>query len=195
MHSALMLGTSVGRSIFFRHHIHWPIVVPFALGCAIGAPVGAKIYVNLPEALIAIVVGIFMLAALWVPPLSWKPRIRHPFFFVGIFHSFLSTLFSFGGIMQPLMMRTKLDKLQVIATLAVALLFMNVFKLAGYATFGFEFQPYLTLIAVAVLAGVAGARAGRQIVQRIPEEKFRIVFKFIMTILALQLFYRAWSLA
>lgn len=194
MHSALMLGTSVGRSIFFRRYIHWPIAVPFVLGCLIGAPVGARIYVDLPEALIAVTVGVFILAALWVPPLVWKPRIRHPFFFVGIVHSFLSTLFSFGGVMQPLMMRTTLDKLQVIATLAVSLLFMNVFKLAGYATFGFDFRPYISLIAVAVLAGVAGAGAGMQIVQRMPEDKFRMVFKVIMTALALQLFYRAWTL-
>ena len=194
MHSALMLGTSIGRSIFFRRHIHWPIAAPFMIGCMIGAPAGTRIYVDLPEIVVAVVVGVFMLAALWVPPLQWRPNIRHPFFFVGVAHSFLSSLFSFGGLMQPLMMRTALDKLQVIATLAVSLLAMNLFKLAGYAAFGFDFRPYLTLIVVAVLAGVAGARVGKQIVQRIPEEKFRVVFKIIMTALALQLFYRAWSL-
>ncbi|MBI2993103.1 MAG: sulfite exporter TauE/SafE family protein [Gammaproteobacteria bacterium] len=195
MHSVLMLGTSIGRTIFFRKHIYWPIVVPFVFGSMIGAPVGARIYVDLPEVLVAIVVGLFMLAALWVPALTWRPRIRHPFFFVGIGHSFLSALFSFGGLMQPLMMRTTLDKMQVIATLAVSLLAMNVFKLVGYAAFGFDFRPHLQLIAVAILAGVAGARVGMHIVQRMPEEKFRIVFKIIMTAFAFQLFYRAWSLA
>ena len=194
LHSALMLGTSIGRSIFFRKYIYRPIVIPFVLGCMIGAPVGARIYVDLPDVVVAIVVGVFMLAALWFPPLTWRPRIKHPFFLVGIAHSFLSTLFSFGGLMQPLMMRTMLDKMQVIATLAVSLLAMNVFKLAGYAAFGFEFRPYLTLIGVAIVAGIAGARAGMHIVQCIPEEKFRMVFKVIMTALALQLFYRAWSL-
>ncbi|MGH8246222.1 MAG: sulfite exporter TauE/SafE family protein [Gammaproteobacteria bacterium] len=195
MHSALMLGTSFGRSWFFRKYVHWPIVVPFVLGCLIGAPAGTRIYVDLPEMVIAIVVGVFMLIALWFPPIGWRSRIRHPFFYVGIVHSFLSSLFSFGGVMQPLMMRTRLDKMQVIATLAVALMFMNIFKLGGYAAFGFEFRPYAFLIVAAIAAGVGGAAVGKRIIQRIPEERFRIAFKVIMTVLALQLFYRAWTLA
>jgi uncharacterized membrane protein YfcA len=161
----------------------------------IGAPAGTRIYVTLPEAVIALVVAVFMLAAVWLPPFDWKPRLRHPFFVVGVVHSFLSALFSFGGVMQPLMMRTRLDKMQVIATLAVSLLAMNVFKLGGYAAFGFDFRPYAWLIAVSLLAGVAGSAVGRGIVERLPEERFRVIFKLIMTALALQLFHRAWQAA
>lgn len=195
MHSALMLGTSLGRSLFFWKHVHWGIAVPFMLGCLIGAPAGTRIYVDLPELVIAVVVGSFMLAALWCPPLPWRPRLRHPFFVVGVVHSFLSALFSFGGVMQPLMLRTSLDRMQVVATLAVSLLVMNLFKLGGYAAFGFDFRPYLALIGAALLAGVAGSALGRSIVQRLPEERFRLAFRLIMTLLALQLFYRAWTLA
>jgi uncharacterized membrane protein YfcA len=193
LHSALMLGTSLGRSFFFWRYVHWGITVPFILGCLIGAPAGTRIYVTLPEALIALVVAVFMLAAVWFPPVDWKLRLRHPFFIVGVVHSFLSALFSFGGVMQPLMMRTRLDKMQVIATLAVSLLAMNVFKLGGYAAFGFDFGPYALLIAVSLLAGVAGSGVGRRIVERLPEERFRVIFKLIMTGLALQLLYRAWK--
>lgn len=195
MHSALMLGTSLGRSWFFWKYVHWGITIPFILGCLIGAPAGTRIYVTLPETVIAVVVGLFMLAAVWFPPVKWRPRFRHPFFIVGVVHSFLSAMFSFGGVMQPLMMRTQLDKMQVVATLSVSLLAMNVFKLGGYAAFGFDFGPYLLLIGAALVAGVAGAGLGRSIVERIPEERFRLVFRLIMTALALQLFYRAWGAA
>lgn len=195
MHSALMLGTSLGRSYFFWKYVHWGITIPFILGCLIGAPAGTRVYVTLPETVIAVVVGVFMLGAVWFPPIGWRPRFRHPFFLVGVVHSFLSALFSFGGVMQPLMMRTRLDKMQVVATLAVSLLAMNVFKLGGYAAFGFDFRPYALLIALSVLAGVAGSGLGRRIVERLPEERFRLVFKLIMTVLALQLFYRAWRAA
>lgn len=195
MHSALMLGTSVGRAYFFWRYVQWGIAGPFILGCLFGAPAGTRIYVTLPEALIALVVGVFMLAAVWMPPLGWKPRLRHPFFLVGLVHSFLSALFSFGGVMQPLMLRLRLDRLQVVATLAVSLLGMNLFKLGGYAAFGFDFRPYGLLIAVSLLAGVAGSGLGRRIVERLPEERFRLAFKGIMTVLAVQLLYRAWTAA
>jgi uncharacterized membrane protein YfcA len=195
MHSALMLGTSLGRSFFFWKYVHWGITIPFVLGCLIGAPAGTRVYVTLPEAVIALVVGAFMLAAVWFPPVRWRLRIRHPFFLVGILHSFLSALFSFGGVMQPLMMRTRLDRMQVVATLAVSLLAMNVFKVGGYAAFGFDFRPYALLIATALLAGVAGSALGRRMIERVPEARFRWVFKVLLSVLALQLFYRAWNAA
>jgi uncharacterized membrane protein YfcA len=195
LHSVMMLGTSAGRGLFFRHFVHWPIVVPFSLGCVIGAPLGARVYLTLPEAIIALVVGTFMLAAVWVPPVPWRFPLKHPFFAVGIVHSFLSAMFSFGGIMQPIMMRVALDRMQVIATLAVALLAMNAMKIAGYVTFGFDFAPYLLLIGVAFLAGIAGSLVGRHMAERVPEEKFRLVFKVLMTGAAARLLYRAWELA
>jgi uncharacterized membrane protein YfcA len=195
MHSALMLGTSIGRSVFFWRYVHWPITIPFVLGCLIGAPAGARIHVDLPEVLIALVVGLFILAATWFPPVAWRPQMRHPFLVVGLLHSFLSAMFSFGGLMQPLIMRTKLEKKQIIATLAVSLLFMNAFKLGGYAAFGFDFRPYLVLIVVAVLAGVAGAAVGKHLVDRIPEKAFRRVFKLLVTAFAIHLLYRAWTVA
>ena len=195
MHSVLMLGTSIGRWWFFWPFIQWRIVIPFVLGCVIGAPLGARVYLTLPEMVIALVVGLFMLGAVWCPPVPWRIPLRHPFFVVGIVHSFLSAMFSFGGVMQPLIMRTQLDKMQVIATLAVSLLFMNLAKIGGYVMFGFDFRPYLLLIGAAAMAGVAGAGVGRHLAERVPEEKFRLVFKAIMTVLAVRLLYRAWILA
>ena len=195
MHSVLMLGTSIGRWWFFWPFIQWRIVIPFVLGCMLGAPLGARVYLTLPEMVIALVVGIFMLGAVWFPPVPWRIPLRHPFFVVGIVHSFLSAMFSFGGVMQPLIMRTQLDKMQIIATLAVSLLFMNLAKIGGYMMFGFDFRPYVLLIGVAAVAGVAGAGVGRHLAERVPEEKFRLVFKAIMTVLAVRLLYRAWILA
>lgn len=195
LHSVLMLGTAIGRSVYFRPFVRWEIVRPFVLGCLIGAPLGARIYLSLPEVVIALVLGLFMLGAVWMPPVPWRIPLQHPFFAVGIVHSCLSAMFSFGGIMQPLMMRTGLDKMQIIATLAVALLFMNLAKIAGYVAFGFDFAPYLLLIGAALLAGVAGARVGKHVAERVSEARFRLVFRIMMTALALQLLYRAWTLA
>lgn len=195
LHSALMLGTSLGRSFFFWRYVQWGIVVPFILGCLFGAPAGARIYVDLPEAVVALVVGVFMLAAVWFPPVTWRPQLRHPFFVVGIIHSFLSALFSFGGVMQPLMLRLRMDRMQIVATLAVSLLGMNLFKLGSYAAFGFDFRPYGPLIGASLLAGVAGSGLGRRMLERLPEERFRLAFKLIMTLLAVQLLYRAWEVS
>ena len=75
----------------------------------------------------------------------------------------LSAMFSFGAFLQPLMLRTALGKMRIIGTLSVSLLMMNVFKLAGYAAFGFNFGPYLLVIAACILAGIPGGKVGRHL--------------------------------
>ncbi len=195
VHSVMMVGLSLSRTWYFRKDIHWPIVIPFVIGALIGAIGGTSLYLDLPEVLIAFSVATLMLLAVWLPDIEFKREIPHPFFLVGLIHAFLSSLFSFGGIYQPVMVRTKLNKLQITATLAAGLMFMNMFKITGYATFGFDFKPYLLVMAIAILVAFPAAKLGKSMLHKISEKQFRSVFKIIMTVFALRLFYRAWVLA
>jgi uncharacterized protein len=194
LHSAMMVGLSLSRTWYFRKDIHWPIVIPFVIGALIGAFAGTSIYVDLPEVLIAVSIAILMLLAVWWPEVKFKREIPHPFFLVGLIHSFLSALFSFGGLFQPVMVRTKLNKMQITATLASGLMVMNFFKISGYATFGFDFKPYLSVIVLAILVSFPAAKMGKALLHKISEQQFRRVFKIIMTVFAFRLLYRAWFL-
>lgn len=194
VHSVLMIGLSLSRAWYFRKDIHWPIVIPFVIGALIGAICGTSLYIDLPEVFIAVVIAVLMLLAVWLPEMKIKREIPHPFFLVGLIHAFLSSLFSFGGLYQPVMMRTKLNKLQITATLAAGLMFMNMFKISGYFTFGFDYKPYLSVLVVAILVAFPGAKMGKTMLHRISEKQFRSVFKIIMTVFAVRLLYRAWTL-
>ena len=76
----MMLGLSLSRSWYFRKDIYWAIIIPFATGAFIGALAGTGLYVDLPEVFIAVVVALLMLLAIWVPEISFKRKIHHPFF-------------------------------------------------------------------------------------------------------------------
>ena len=194
IHATMMVGLSLSRTWYFRKDIHWPIVIPFVIGALIGALGGSFLYVDLPEFFIAAAVAILMLLAVWLPDIRLKREIPHPFFLIGIVHSFLSALFSFGGVFQPVMVRTKLNKMQITATLAAGLMCMNAFKISGYMLFGFDYQPYLMVILLAILAAFPGAKLGKLLLHKISEKQFRTVFKIIMTVFAFRLLYRAWLL-
>jgi len=194
MHSALMLGSLVARIALFWRHIYWPIVIPFVTGCLIGTVLGARIYVELPEYLIAVTLGSLMLVSVWLPEVTWRPKFRHPWFPVGIVHSFLSTVFAYGALLHPLILRTKLSKLQIIATLAGSLFAMGILKMTGYSMFGFDYRPFLPLIVAATLAGFIGTWAGKLITHRISEQLFRLVFKILMTLVALRILFRGLTL-
>ena len=195
VHSVMMVGLSLSRTWYFKNDIHWPIVKPFVIGAVIGAFAGTYLYVDLSEVFIAVCIAVLMLLAVWTPEIKLKRDIPHPFFLIGIAHSFLSALFSFGGIFQPVMVRTRLNKMQITATLAGGLMCMNTFKITGYVIFGFDFKPYIWVMFLAILAAFPGAKLGKAMLRRISEAQFRLVFKLIMTVFAIRLLYRAWLLA
>ncbi len=195
LHSWMMLGLSLGRFWYFRKEINWQIVIPFILGACIGVFAGGRVYFDLSEFLLSLVIGVLILGAVWMPQqVRWGSQLPTPFFWVGIIHSFISTLFSFGGLFQPLMLRAALSKLQIVGTLSAGLLLMNILKLSAYSYYGFDYSRYYSVILAAVLVAIPGAFLGKKVLHQIPEDKFRLIFKIIMTCFALRLFYRAWIL-
>ena len=194
LHSWMMLGLSLGRFWYFRREIYWRIVTPFIVGACIGVFIGGRVYFDLSEFLLSLVIGLLILAAVWMPKVGWGGRIPTPFFWVGVIHSFLSTLFSFGGLFQPLMLRAALSKLQIVGTLSAGLLFMNLLKLSAYSYYGFDYSPYFSVILAAILVAIPGAYLGKKMLHQLPEDKFRLVFKLIMSCFALRLLYKAWIL-
>lgn len=187
IHSTLLIGSTATRILFFWEHIDWTLVRPFILGSLVGAFLGARIYVALPEAIIAVAIALVMLVAIWLPGLSWRPQIRHPWAIVGFIHSFLSTLFAYGALLHAVILHTKLDRRQIVGTLGGCLAGMSVFKITGYAFYGFDYRPYYAVIAAAVIVSFAGTAVGKMIVDRLSEERFRLVYRVLITASALRL--------
>ena len=192
VHAALMLGTTGLRAWLFREHIAWSITVPFIGGAALGALLGAKVYLTLPEPIVAAAMGGLMLVSVWLPKIDWRPAIRHPFVWVGIGQAFISTLVGFGGILQSLLVHSRLDRFQMTATLGSCFVIMNVFKLSGFFLLGFLFGPYLAVIVTALVAGFAGTWCGKQITARLSEAQFRRGYRIVITVGALRLLHRAY---
>ena len=189
IHSTLLIGSTVSRVILFWPHIDWKLVFPFWTGALAGAWLGARIYIELPEAIIATAISIVMLVAIWIPGIPWRPRIRHPWVIVGFLHSLLSTLFAYGALLHAVILHTQLRRQQIVATLGGCLLGMSIFKIAGYAYFGFDYRPYFGMIAAAVAISFVGTAIGKRIVDRLPEKRFRLIFQVLVTVTALRLLY------
>ena len=97
IHSTLLIGSTASRVVVFREFIRWHIAGPFLIGSVIAVAIASRLYVELPEQVIAIAIGTLMLIAIWLPTINWRPRIAHPWGIVGFVHSFLSTLFAVGA--------------------------------------------------------------------------------------------------
>lgn len=189
IHSTLLIGSTVSRVAVFRRHIDWKIAGPFLAGSVIAVAIGARIYVELPATIIATALAAVMLAAIWLPSVRWRPRLRHPWAIVGFVHSLLSTLFAYGALLHAVMLHTGLDRRQITATMAACLTGMSLFKISGYALAGFDYGPYLQIIALSIAAAFAGTWAGKLVIDRISEVAFRAVFRILVTLTALRLLY------
>lgn len=187
LQSAFAFSSLLGRIILFWKEIRWSIVVAFMLGSAIGVFLGTRIFVQLNDSLIGILLGCVLLTLIWFPKVNWRIPLKHPFFPVGIVHSFVGTLFGVGGFLQPLLLRTDLLKAQLTGTLAACLLSMDIFKIAGYISIGFRYQDYWLHIALATVAGFVGTYVGKRVTHLVSEVTFRRVFRVLISVVAVRM--------
>jgi len=189
IHSTLLIGSTASRAVLFRQHVDWRIAGPFLVGSIIAVALASRIYFALPEKVIATAIAVVMLIAIWLPGIGWRPDLRHPWAVVGFVHSFLSTLFAYGALLHAVILHTGLTRRQVVGTMAVSLTGMSVFKIAGYATNGFDYTQYLPVIVLSILAAFLGTWVGKLVIDRISETTFRFMFRALVTLTALRLMY------
>jgi uncharacterized membrane protein YfcA len=87
VHGAVQLGSNTGRAWHQRAHIRHDIAVPFLVGSLVGAIAGVFFVIQLPDALLKLVLGLFIIAvfaamAIAHPVLmrtAWDARTHDPF--------------------------------------------------------------------------------------------------------------------
>ena len=189
IHSTLLIGSTASRALVFRQHVDWRIAGPFLVGSIVAVAIGARLYFAMPESMIGAAVAVVMLIAIWLPGVSWRPRLRHPWLIVGFAHSLLSTLFAYGALLHAVILHTGLQRRQVVGTMAMALTGMGLFKISAYALNGFDYRPFIILILGAMGAALLGTWVGKRVNDRISESAFRFVFRALVTVTALRLLY------
>lgn len=185
VHGIAQLGANSSRLYFQWRDTIWPIVGWFALGCAIGAAVGARLYVEAPEHVLKAGVGLFVLAAVWGPkPGGFAPGVK-TFFLTGAVGSVLSTFFgATGPITASMLSVARLDKLKTTATHAGCMVVQHGLKTIAFGFVGFAFHEWALLIAAIIAAGFAGSAAGTHLLRAMPEAQFQKGFAYLLSILA-----------
>jgi len=195
LNGVFVLAGQVARTFQFHRHIAWHVTTPFIPGSILGVLLGTAIYFSLSEVAIALVLGSVMLWFSWVPQTKTlrdvAAKIPQPYFFVGIIHTFLSTVSGAGGLLQSLMVNSPLKKESIVATIAATLLVMSVFKTVGYYLAGFDYLTWLPVILLSWVMGVLGTTVGKYSLNRMPDIFFRRLIKAMVTVFALRLFWKA----
>lgn len=189
LQSVFATGSLVARLYFFWQHIHWRIVRVFVFGCLFGVYLGTQAFVALPERTLSLLLGIVLLVIIWMPKVHWQSPVKHPFFFIGVIHSYIGAMLGVGGVLQPFVLRTDLLKLQITGTLAACMLTLDIMKATGYISVGFKYLDYIPHIIGATLAGFLGTWIGKRITHLVSEQAFRKVFRVLVSLVAVRLIF------
>ena len=189
IHGAVQLGSNGGRAWHQRAHVRWRVVAPFVAGSVVGAVAGYFVVVQLPDALLKLVLGIFVIAVTWIAIpkaerignaalMAGSAALALISMFVGATGALLSALFAqiFAG-----------DRRALVATHGAAMISQHGLKLLVFAAAGFGFGEWLPLIVAMIVSGFMGTVYGTTLLERLPEEKFRRWFRIGITLLALDM--------
>lgn len=191
VHGAVQLGSNAGRMFTLRQYVVWERVLPFAAGALPGALVGGMFLLTLDDNLLKIALGLFVIAVTWVR----IPRLASAGSFIfaagGLVTSFATMFFGATGPLVAILFANAFqDRRNYSASHAAALSFQHGVKLAVLIVAGFALLTWLPLIALMVAAGYAGTLLGTRFLTAMPEAKFRLYFRLLLTLLALELIRR-----
>jgi uncharacterized protein len=192
VHGAVQLGSNTGRAWHQRAHIRLDIALPFVAGSIVGAIAGVVFVVQLPDAVLKIVLGCFIVAITWIaiPGIGRLGRvglaagsaiIAWATMFLGATGPLLSSFFA--QILTD-------DRKALVATHAAGMTVQHLLKIVVFGLAGFAFAAWLPLIAAMVVSGYLGTVYGTGWLERLPEETFRRWFRIGITLLALDMIRR-----
>lgn len=196
VHALVQLGSNANRAWMTRRHIDWPMSRLFILGALLGALASSWLLVQLPLDLIQLTVAGFILFLVWGP----KPRqvsLSTPKLVAA---GGITTLISaFVGATGPLVAafvhRQNMGKLPTVATFAACMSFQHLLKVGVFIAAGFIFQEWVAITLAMLLSGVLGTWLGLKVLHRQSGERFKWLFRWVVTLLALRLVWQVLSVA
>lgn len=192
VHGMIMCGHNFFRAWFVREFVNWHVALPFLFGSVLGIAVGSQVLIALPEDVLKLALGTSLIILTWAPALRAGFKLPHKWVFIGSATGFLSLFIgATGGLLGALMSRGFFRKNSTVATHAACMASQHGLKTLAFMFMGFSFWPYLPLVAAMLAAGYLGSWAGKYVLDYIPEEQFRILFKAMITLLALRLIIQA----
>ncbi len=194
VHGLVQLGSNGNRALLTREHIDWSLLRLFLGGAVIGAVIAYFVVVQLPVEVIQLSVAGFILFLVWGPKLGKKEMPPGGLVLAGA-GTTLVTMFvgATGPLVAAFVHRLGYEKYRTVATFAACMTVQHLLKMLVFGLIGFAFTDWLVLIMLMIVGGVAGTWVGLHILKKVPAERFQLIFRLLVTALALRLIWQVFS--
>ncbi len=192
VHTVVMLGTGITRTLIMWRHIMHGTLVPFTLGAAAGAALGAKVFVSLPITSLQAILGAFILVVTWLPKLGRIGAERNRFAFLGFGTTFLGVFVSATGtLLAPFIAAAAPTRYNHSASMGALMTIVHIAKLIAFGFIGVAIGSFVPLMAAMIVAGATGSWLGERALDTTNEQRFRLVLQLVLTALGLRLLWSA----
>ena len=192
VHTIVMLGTGISRTVIMWRFVMRGTVLPFIGGSAVGAAAGAKVFVALPISWLQAILGAFILLVTWMPQLGRIGAQRGRFAVLGFGAVFLGVFVSATGtLLAPFIAASTPDRRVHVATMGALMMTSHLAKVAAFGFIGFAIGRYVPLMLAMIATGAVGNWVGEVALLRTKEQHFRLVLQLALTILGLRLLWSA----
>lgn len=192
VHTVIQLGMGFTRAFSMRQYILKGTLIPFTLGCALGALLGAKLFVTLPTGALMGGLAVFILIITWLPKVGQFGPERGRFAFLGFFVTLLGVFVSATGtLVGAFVAAASPDRRNHVGTMAALMATTHIAKMLAFLWVGLAIGAWLPFCGAMIAAGMLGNQVGEHSLNRMREEWFRLAFKFVMTLMAARLLWVA----
>lgn len=187
LHGIAQAVSNGSRVWFYRHHIRWSVLIPYTFGALLVVGVFA-ITTFVPDiALVFILIGCFPFLTL-VMPKNINLDIEKPSVAVGS-GVLVTTAQMLAGASGPVLdifyVQSQLTRQEILGTKAVTQTLGHILKLLYYGTVIFTASQELPawVIGAVVAAALAGNKFGSYIVERISDDQFKRVGRYLIMVI------------
>jgi uncharacterized membrane protein YfcA len=143
---------------------------------------------HLPTRFIPVTIGTYVLRNLWLLRFSSFIQKYENFYLAGAVQTGLGLIVgATSPLTSSLLMKTLNDKDGIVATNALFTSFSHRAKLGVFTAVGFQFREYWPVVLTMSCGAIIGSYLGTLIRKRISCEKFLILLKIALTLLALRM--------
>ena len=188
VHGIVQFASNFGRVMVQRRAVEWWVITPFFVGAVIGAAIGARFVVALPEPVLHLTLGVFLLIVTFarLPQLAAIGPLGLGL--TGLATTFLSMFVgATGPFVMALYAHAKFTKEELVATFAGSMVMQHCLKVLAFGALGFAFGAWLPLAATMIVAGFVGTVLGTRVLRRLPEHIFRTSLKVLLTLIGIEL--------
>lgn len=184
---------NASRVHLFWRKVNWPLFARFGLASVLFTLGGAWLSGRIPSAALRAVFGgflvIYALLSFWGKKANLPPRPSTAFL-GGVFSGFVAGLIGTGGaIRSAFLMAFGQPKEEYIATSAMIALVIDGMRLPVYVAQGFLTREMLWPLAGLIVVANVGARVGKKLVVRIPQERFTTFVLWVLLLMGAKMLW------